>query len=40
LAAKRRLTEDGIVVLGTILNGWDFKHMSGYGTYQHEYQLA
>jgi polysaccharide biosynthesis transport protein len=40
LAAKRRLTEDGIPVLGTILNAWDFKHMTGYGAYQHEYQPA
>jgi polysaccharide biosynthesis transport protein len=40
LAAKRRLTEDGIPVLGTILNAWDFKHMTGYGAYQHEYQTA
>jgi len=36
LAAKRRLTEDGIRVLGTILNAWDVKHMSGYGAYQHD----
>jgi succinoglycan biosynthesis transport protein ExoP len=40
LAAKRRLTEDGIAVLGTILNAWDFKHMSGYGAYQHDYRTA
>jgi polysaccharide biosynthesis transport protein len=37
LAAKRRLTEDGITVLGTILNAWDSKHMSGYGA-SHYYQ--
>jgi succinoglycan biosynthesis transport protein ExoP len=36
-AVKRRLTEDGIVVLGTILNAWDLKSMSryGYGEYQY-----
>jgi polysaccharide biosynthesis transport protein len=36
-AVKRRLTEDGIVVLGTILNAWDLKSMSryGYGDYQY-----
>jgi succinoglycan biosynthesis transport protein ExoP len=36
LAAKRRLTDDGIPVLGTILNAWDLKSMSryGYGGYE------
>jgi capsular exopolysaccharide synthesis family protein len=31
LAAKRRLTDDGIPVLGTILNGWDVKQTGAYG---------
>ena len=31
LAAKRRLTDDGIPVLGTILNAWDSKANSSYG---------
>jgi succinoglycan biosynthesis transport protein ExoP len=40
LAAKRRLAEDGIPVLGTILNAWDFKRMNNYEAYQHSYQPA
>lgn len=31
MAAKRRLTDDGIPVLGTILNAWDVKNNTGYG---------
>jgi capsular exopolysaccharide synthesis family protein len=31
LAAKRRLTDDGIPVIGTILNGWDLKSLNRYG---------
>jgi Mrp family chromosome partitioning ATPase len=31
LAAKRRLTDDGIPILGTILNAWDQASMSRYG---------
>jgi succinoglycan biosynthesis transport protein ExoP len=31
LAAKQRLTDDGIPVLGTILNAWDSKTTSAYG---------
>lgn len=31
LASKRRLTEDGIPVIGTILNGWDLKSLNRYG---------
>jgi capsular exopolysaccharide synthesis family protein len=31
LAAKQRLTDDGIPVLGTILNAWDSKTTSSYG---------
>jgi succinoglycan biosynthesis transport protein ExoP len=31
LAAKRRLTDDGIPVIGTILNGWDLKSSNRYG---------
>jgi polysaccharide biosynthesis transport protein len=30
-AAKRRLTDDGIPVLGTILNGWDVRQAGAYG---------
>jgi len=33
MAAKQRLTDDGIPVLGTILNAWDLKAMSRYGGY-------
>jgi succinoglycan biosynthesis transport protein ExoP len=35
LAAKQRLTADGIPVIGTILNAWDLKTMNryGYGAY-------
>jgi capsular exopolysaccharide synthesis family protein len=40
LAAKRRLSEDGIPVLGTILNAWDFRRMSSYEAYQQSYQPA
>jgi len=36
-AAKRRLTDDGIPVLGTILNAWDVKSMGGYGYGAYEY---
>jgi capsular exopolysaccharide synthesis family protein len=36
LAAKRRLTDDGIPVLGTILNAWDSKATGHYG-YGYEY---
>lgn len=37
LAAKRRLTDDGIPVLGTILNAWDVKSgpYYGYGSYEY-----
>lgn len=37
LAAKRRLTDDGIPVLGTILNAWDVKTgpYYGYGAYEY-----
>ena len=37
MAAKRRLTDDGIPVLGTILNAWDVKngHYYGYGAYEY-----
>jgi capsular exopolysaccharide synthesis family protein len=31
LASKQRLTEDGIPVIGTILNGWDLKSLNRYG---------
>jgi capsular exopolysaccharide synthesis family protein len=31
MAAKRRLTDDGIPVIGTILNGWDLKSLNRYG---------
>lgn len=31
MAAKRRLTDDGIPLLGTILNAWDVKSMGRYG---------
>jgi len=40
MAAKRRLAEDGIPVLGTILNAWDFKRMNSYEAYQQSYQPA
>jgi succinoglycan biosynthesis transport protein ExoP len=33
VAAKQRLTEDGISVMGTILNAWDPKSKAGYGYY-------
>jgi succinoglycan biosynthesis transport protein ExoP len=36
-AVKRRLSEDGIIVLGTILNAWDLKSMSRYGYGQYQY---
>jgi succinoglycan biosynthesis transport protein ExoP len=36
LAAKRKLEDDGIPLLGTILNGWDGTSKSRYG-YPHEY---
>jgi polysaccharide biosynthesis transport protein len=31
LAAKCRMSDDGIPVIGTILNGWDLKAMNRYG---------
>ena len=31
VAAKQRLTDDGIPVIGTILNGWDLKTPNRYG---------
>ena len=31
LAAKRRMADDGIPVIGTILNAWDLKTMNRYG---------
>ncbi len=37
MAAKRRLTDDGIPVLGTILNAWDEKNMGGYGYSPYQY---
>jgi polysaccharide biosynthesis transport protein len=37
LAAKRRLTDDGIPLLGTILNDWDLRNMSRYGYTSYEY---
>ncbi|MGA2717975.1 MAG: polysaccharide biosynthesis tyrosine autokinase [Candidatus Acidiferrales bacterium] len=37
MAAKRRLIDDGIPVLGTILNAWDVKNMGGYGYSPNEY---
>ena len=43
LAAKERLVNDGIVVAGTVLNGWDMKSKTrygysyGYGDYAHSY---
>jgi capsular exopolysaccharide synthesis family protein len=33
IAARRRLADDGIPVLGTILNGWDLKSKTRYGYY-------
>lgn len=38
LAAKHRMADDGVPLLGTILNAWDFKHVSGYGVAHHYYQ--
>jgi Mrp family chromosome partitioning ATPase len=38
-AASRRLTDDGISVLGTILNGWDLRNLNGYRS-NHYYQTA
>ena len=42
LIAKQRLADDGILVLGTILNGWDLKAKAryGYSTYSYRYQEA
>jgi len=40
LAAKQRMADDGIPLLGTILNAWDFKHVSSYGIARHYYQSA
>jgi capsular exopolysaccharide synthesis family protein len=39
VAAKQRLTDDGITVLGSILNGWDLKkqNKAGYGAYPYPY---
>jgi receptor protein-tyrosine kinase len=37
MAAKCRLIDDGIPVLGTILNAWDVKNMGGYGYSPNEY---
>ena len=37
MAAKSRLTADGIPVLGTILNAWDLKSMGRYGYSSYEY---
>jgi len=37
LAAKRRLTDDGIPLLGTILNAWDLRNMNRYGYGAYEY---
>ena len=31
MAAKQRMTDDGIPVIGTILNAWDLKTMNRYG---------
>jgi polysaccharide biosynthesis transport protein len=36
-AAKRRLTDDGIPMLGTILNAWDVKRLGSYGYGAYEY---
>jgi capsular exopolysaccharide synthesis family protein len=42
MIAKQRLADDGILVLGTILNGWDLKAKAryGYSTYSYRYQEA
>jgi len=37
MVAKRRLTDDGIPVLGTILNGWDIKNAGSYGYSPYDY---
>jgi succinoglycan biosynthesis transport protein ExoP len=37
LNISRRLKEDGIPVLGTILNAWDLKNKSRYGAYRYPY---
>lgn len=37
LGAKQRLVDDGIHVLGTILNGWDSKAKTRYGYYAYPY---
>jgi receptor protein-tyrosine kinase len=37
LNISRRLREDGIPVLGTILNAWDVKNKSRYGAYRYGY---
>jgi capsular exopolysaccharide synthesis family protein len=37
LQISRRLRDDGIPVLGTILNAWDVKHKSRYGAYRYGY---
>ncbi len=37
LNISRRLKEDGIPVLGTILNAWDLKNRSRYGSYRYPY---
>jgi polysaccharide biosynthesis transport protein len=37
LSAKHRLVEDGIFVIGTILNGWDLKSKGRYGYYTYPY---
>ena len=39
MAAKDRLSRDGIPVLGTVLNGWDVKNASRY-SYDYEYYQA
>lgn len=37
LNISRRLKEDGIPVLGTILNAWDLKNKSRYGSFRYPY---
>ena len=37
MAAKRRLTDDGIPLLGTILNAWDVRSMGHYGYGAYDY---
>ena len=37
MAAKQRFSEDGTTILGTILNDWNPRKSSKYGSYQQYY---